>query len=205
MNDENKDKSLVPITSEAVEYCSLPGQVNQIGNVVYGLQAGRDINITEPAKQTHMGTLIAKFKHEKENDLIFNSMVDKLQHFCSPVDTDEIVGAEAKLLAGEYKDFVDFALKTKEQYSKKLASCQFYESAQHIHACILAKIYTIYHNQVYPLIKNGAEHDVVLSAIQDKIIGPLENLLEENVLELYADEINGAIYYLTGNCHIKWV
>ncbi len=205
MKDENENNSLIPITPETEEDGSLPGQVNQIGNVVYGLQAGRDIYLTEPAKQTHMGKLIEKFKYEKENDVIFNSMVEKLQHFCSQVDADEVVGAEAKLLAGEYKDFVDFALKAKEQYSKKLASCQFYEAAQLIHACILAKIYTIYHNQIYPLIINGATQDIVLAAIQDRIVVPIENLLEENVLELYADEINGAIYYLTGNCHIKWV
>ena len=40
--------------------------------------------------------------------------------------------------------------------------------------------------------------------IDDKVIKPAIFVLGENVLKLLKEDINGMIYFLTGNCHIKW-
>ena len=36
------------------------------------------------------------------------------------------------------------------------------------------------------------------------VYAKIAECLGENILELYDDEIAGMLFYLTGNCHIKW-
>jgi hypothetical protein len=183
----------------------------QKNNVVGRDQAGRDIINTslevQFPRKSYMTGLIERFKHEKENDIQFHAMLEKLQEYCSNIDTegDEIVGLERKLSAGKFAGFVEFAKRTKEIFSKKLVKYQLYESAQTIYAYILADVFTRYHNHVYPLVQNAASESEIHKAVHENVIEPIQVILEENVLELFADEINGALYYLTGNCHIKWV
>jgi hypothetical protein len=179
-------------------------------NIVGGDQAGRDIiKLYEGQlpKPSYMTRLMDKLKHEKENDIQFHQILEKLQEFCSTIDRDgtEVVGLDEKLIAGGFLSFIEFAKWTKEAFSKKLVKFQLYESAQMIYAHVLAHVYTRYHDLVYPLIKSKASEKDIHEAIHSKIVEPIQGLLEENVLELFADEINGAIYFLTGNCHIKWV
>ena len=180
-------------------------------NIVGGDQASGDINKTyynvQSPEPSYMTKLMDRFKHEKENDIQFHQMLDKLQEFCSSVDKDgtEVVGLDEKLAAGKFSGYIEFAKRTKEAFSKKLVKLQLYESAQTIFAYVLADIYTRYYNFIYPLVQSKALEKEIHQAIHEKIVKPIQELLEENLLELFADEINGAIYYLTGTCRIKWV
>jgi hypothetical protein len=45
---------------------------------------------------------------------------------------------------------------------------------------------------------------VIQRALVDSVITPIEDVLGENPLLLDAVEVMGMIYYLTGNCHIRW-
>jgi hypothetical protein len=54
------------------------------------------------------------------------------------------------------------------------------------------------------MIALNADLTEIKRAVQHEIIDPIEAMLGENVLDLYADEINGMLYFLTGNCHIRW-
>lgn len=186
----------------------------QSENIVFGDQSAGDIDksthyhLPQPTKPA-LGKLIEKYEKEKANDIIFNSMVDKLQHFSSSQDIEgeTIIGLEAKLKAGNCSEYIEHAIKLKEIFVKRLIKLQLYESAQKILAFLLADIYGRFHNTVYPLIKQGNSQDQVFNAIQEDIIDPIHKMFEECFLslDLYKDEINGAIYFLTGNCHIKWV
>lgn len=186
-------------------------ETSQEGNIVGGDQAGRDIVKTnvyvnaDPARPTVMGRLIAKFKAERAGDAAFARVIERLQHYGSQVPGEEIIGLEPKLEAGGRNGFCNFAQKTKELFTKKLAQHQLSESAQEIHAHLLAEVYTRFHNHVYPLIVSDRPRDEVNRAIQTNVVDPVVGMLEENVLQLYADDINGMLYFLTGNCHIKWV
>jgi hypothetical protein len=44
-----------------------------------------------------------------------------------------------------------------------------------------------------------------MALVQSQIISPVSELLGENVLDIYPDELSGMLYFLTGNCHIRWV
>lgn len=183
-------------------------KVSQEKNVVFGDQAARDINKTiihTPSKSTCMANLIAKLKKEREEDVRFHEIIKELQHYCTAVENEEIQGLEPKLEAGGRKDFVDFALRMKESFTKKLAKFEVYKSAQEIFVVLLAEIYTRFTNHVYPKILEQSDVTVVNELIQTKVIDPVVEMLEENELLIYADEINGMIYFLTGNCYIKWV
>ena len=57
---------------------------------------------------------------------------------------------------------------------------------------------------IIPLIKEGLSKTLINKAIQETIIDPIHHLLEVNILNLCSDEIHGMLYFLTGNCHLKW-
>ena len=185
-------------------------EAKQEKNIVGGDQAGRDINKNiyivpnDGGRRTPMGNLIEKFRYEKKNDIQFKKTIEKLEHYSRRVEGDEIIGLEAKLKAAEYDAFIEFAQKTKELFAKKLAKHQFSESAQQIYAFLLAEMWDRYYRNVYPQIQNGLPQDRICKLVETQVLDPIKELLEENVLELYADEISGMLCFLTGNCHIKW-
>lgn len=185
-------------------------KTTQNNNVVLGDQAAGDVikntyNINGGIASTELGRLIEKYKKEFENNIQFNEQIDKLQHYSTPLPDEKIIGLEAKLNAGQRLNYLPFAIQTKEIFVKKLAKYQFYEAAQEIHAFLLAEIYTRYNLHVYPQITSGTQESEINSLIQRKIIDPILGLFSENILHIYSDDINGMLYFLTGNCHIKWI
>lgn len=186
----------------------------QKNNVVHGDQAGGDIikyiNHTinlytaDGSQPTPMGRLVQKFKKERENDAQFHETLEILKHFARPLPGEDLSGLEAKLRASGREGLLDFAQQAKELFTKKLVEHQFSEAAQEIHAYLLAEIWTRFHTEVRPAIQQHADPTVVNTLVRERIIQPAQTLLDENVLHLFSAEINGMLYYLTGNCHIKW-
>ena len=74
---------------------------------------------------------------------------------------EEIGGLEEKLRAGNYENLLDFAQKTKELFTKKLASYQFSETAQEIHAYLLAEVYTRFNFHVFPQMKKDLQQEKI--------------------------------------------
>jgi hypothetical protein len=184
----------------------------QSQNVVAGDQAGRDIHKTTvinyghgPGCRSEIVLLTEKFRAERANDVTFNETIAKLEHFHAEIHDEPIVGVEDKLAAAGYSpQMVEFAKKTKELFAKKLVEFQLFESAQRIQALLLAEVYSRFHNFIAPMIASDADLTEINEVVQHEIIEPIQTMLGENVLGLYADEINGMLYFLTGNCHIRW-
>lgn len=183
----------------------------QENNIVLGDQTGRDrinhtINLysSDGSQPTQMGRLIEKFKRERQNDTRFNETLEILKHFARPLSGEDIAGLEAKLRASGREGLLLFAQQTKELFTKKLVEHQFSESAQEIHAYLLAEVYTRFHTEVFPAIQQGAAPEAVNALVQHRVVQPVQALLDANVLRLFSTEINGMLYYLTGNCHIRW-
>lgn len=182
-------------------------ETKQDKNVVDGILSGRDttININPSKTPSYMERLIEKFKEEKKGDVEFNDVIEKLQHYQTKIRDEPVKGLEQKLVVGNQEDRVQYAIRYKEQFAMNLTKNQLYQSAQEICTYILAEVCTRFNSHVYPAIKNGSTTLVINELIQKQVIDPVQELLGENVLELYADDVNGMIYFLTGNCHIKWV
>jgi hypothetical protein len=175
--------------------------------------AGRDLTnnaitiATTPTSGAHpaaafINRLTQKYQQEKSSSAEFRQTVERLEHYQTL--TGPTLTLEEKLTQGGRADMIEFALKTKEMFTKKLAKHSLYESAQQIHAFLLAEVYTRYHDHVYQHVCKNDPPDVINALIRTQIIDPLLGILGDNVLGHYADEINGMLYFLTGNCHIKW-
>lgn len=178
------------------------------GSTLY--QAGRDIHqttINYSDRIQVMEKLVRLYNDEKKKGLNseFIGYIRKLEKFTTSIDGD-LLDLRQKLEAGGYKNDFDWALELKEEYAKILQENKFSLACQHIHAYLLAWIIVLFKQFVADAVKSGQSRDIVKQIIIDKVISPVENLVggENNVLELYSDDITGMIYYLTGNCHLKW-
>jgi len=182
---------------------------NTIGN---GDIAGRDvikpttINIGRVSfgGKSQLEILYDKLEQEKQNSAGLCEMVEELLHFKTYAVDTEVIGLEKKLENGNRLRYLNFAEKSKEKFTMKLLKNEHSETAQHIYAFLLAKVYSRFETNIYPRLSEGHPEEYINQLIDELIIKPLEDLLGDNLLHIYEDEINGMIYFLMGNCHIKW-
>lgn len=187
-------------------------EVIQSNNTVdKGDIAGRDINkpITinfgrlSLGGKTQLEALYERLEQEKQNSTGLCEMVEELLHFKKYAIDTEVIGLEKKLENGNRLKYLNFAEKTKEKFSMKLLKNEHSETAQHIYAFLLAKVYSRFETNIYPRLSEGYPEEYINQLIDEFIIKPIEDLLGDNLLHIYEDEINGMIYFLMGNCHIK--
>ncbi|MBH8557908.1 ABC-three component system protein [Hymenobacter negativus] len=132
-------------------------------------------------------------------------LIDKLEHYSTLAEDEvEVIGLEQKLVLGGYSSLYGFAVKTKEMFVKHLTKHQFSEAAQKMYAILLVETYACFEQHVYPSIVAGLPAQQVMYLVEEHVYIYLEEKLGSNVLDLYKDEICGMLYFLTGNCHIKW-
>lgn len=163
-------------------------------------------NINYENRLEVMDKLVAAYHEEKANgETAFSGYIRKLEKYTKRAE-GELLDLPTKLRNGGFENDIDWALKLKEEYFMLLRENQFSKATQHIHAYLLAWIMVLYQQFVVDAIKAGQPKEAIKQILLDKVIAPVENTLggKNNVLELYADDINGMIYYLTGNCHLKW-
>lgn len=156
---------------------------------------------------SYIESLTKKFKTEKDNNTAISDIIEELQHYKSQIDGEnfQVQGLEKKLANGGFENIIPKAIEYKEKFSKKLVKHENSESAQEIFAYLLAEVKTNFDLHVYPLILRSVPINQINQTISDFVITPVQNELGENILRIYKDDINGMIFYLTGNCHIKWV
>ena len=183
----------------------------QIKNTVGGDQAGGNIDksnhyhFDRNAKNgSNIKKLYEKFQYEKENNIVFKKIIEELERYTSPKKDEIIIGLEAKLEAGNRENFIEYAIEQKHYYAKKLYQHQFYESAQHVNIYLLGLIRMYFMNHIYPLILKNEDIEIVNLIINEKVVQPLLGEIEGNTLGFTPEDIMGMVYFLTGNCHIKW-
>jgi len=149
--------------------------------------------------------LADEYKKETLNpESLISEVVSKLQHFKNSVDT-EFIGLEQKLINGGFQNELQFACLLKEQYAMYLTSNNLSKASQKIHAFLLARIYVSFNLYIPEAINEGKTNAEIKQIILEKIVQPVEDVLGvDNVLELYHDDVMAMVYFLTGNCHIKW-
>lgn len=186
-------------------------EVSQSNNEVKGDLAGNDINKptysigrTSIGGKSQLEKLYDRLEKERESSTIFSEIVDDLLHYKKNADETEFIGLEKKLENGNRTSYLNFAEKSKEKFAKKLLRNEHSETAQLIYAFLLAKVYSSFEFNIAPRIKENHPEIFINELVSEFIIRPLEDILGENLLRIYDDEINGMIYFLTGNCHIKW-
>jgi len=187
-------------------------EVTQTDNVAGRDIAGRDVNKTysptysfgeSQARVKYMSELLRKFKEDCDRKSQLRDFIDEFDYFNTQLEGD-IVGLEKKLKDGNRDGFIEFALRTKETFFKKLLKYQFSESAQRIHIYLLASLESRFQNQIAPKIREHHPAEEINILIEEALVKPLLLELDENLLHITETDINGMLYFLTGNCHIKW-
>lgn len=167
---------------------------------------GRDsITFNNVFKQSeYLTDLYAKYQAELETNPSLKAIYDDLNYYTSQADGD-VKGLEVKLTEGNRGDVIWHAKRVKERFHKKLIlNSQFSIVAQDIHVFMLASVCSHYMLEVYNKVCEESDPNVINSLINDRIIKPIEAELGRNLFKYTKEDILGMLYFLTGNCHIKW-
>ncbi len=187
--------------------------VTQSNNTIEGDGdiGGRDINKPtynygriSTGGQSQLERLYTKLEEEKKNSMTFSEVIDDLLHYKSYAPNTKVIGLEQKLKNGNRLNYLKFAENSKDKFTRKLLKNEHSETAQLIYAFLLAKVYSSFETYVYPRVIEGHPDEYINNLVSTYIITPIEDILGDNLLRIYEDEINGMVYFLTGNCHIKW-
>ena len=170
-------------------------------------QAGRDLNIFNYHNQSQLyiqySQLVKEFEQElRDGSITFGEFIEKIQHYT--ISTD-VVGLEAKLTEAGFECYIDLAKQRKESYYKKITESTPSKATQKIHAYVLAKICMLFNLHIILAVNSGVSKETIADMILEKVIQPVQNILEtNNVLNIDYDDLMSMVYFLTGNCHIKW-
>ena len=180
-------------------------QSNQENSTVGGHQAGRDVNIyNSPAQMTAMRRWLEKYCEEARLNCRYQQVIDSLQHYITNVDDGQVIGLEGKLSAAGRQDQLMKAMRFKELFAKMLQAHILFKSAQEILAHLLGKMDALFDHKVQPLIAAQRPASDIDAIVLCEVLQPLLNDLDENDLGIHMQQLRGMLYFLTGNCHIKW-
>ncbi len=170
---------------------------------------GRDdksVNITYNSsnRSTYLQDLYNRYQKEKNENPDFKELCEELDYFNSIIDED-VIGLEEKLRQGGREKLISYALEVKERFHKKLMkTSQYSEIAQDINVYLLTKVRRGFLMDIHNLICDNEPEDKINLLITERIIKPVQEDLGINLFRYNEDDIMGMIFFLTGNCHIKW-
>ena len=180
----------------------------QIGNKPSGDLVARDkktvIIHKYGSRRTSISILNDKYLQEMRKDTEIFEYIQQLLHYVDSPE-DDVRGLEEKLRSAlRDRNYIEEAKKYKELFAKRLIKRDLSPSAQKIFAYLLGKIKQSFRHKIIPSIKNGVDHHTIEEMIFSDVIEPIYEGLEENPLEITWDESIGMLYFLTGNCHLRW-
>lgn len=183
---------------------------------------GRDVNIYQVAGDFHQTSsnaespkysrvsvfrrLFEKLEREVAEDKVLTGYIRQLEIYTRVVENEEVVGLEHKLRTAGRDRQLTLATGLKENVFATLKANLFSPTYQMIAATLMAKVHERFETHVRPLIENGAETAAIDRAVSQHIIAPFSEELEEcpQFEDVAVDYVRGMIYFLTGNCHIRW-
>lgn len=178
---------------------------SQSGNRAKGdIVAGNQTNITNVyAPAGPLSHLYEQLRHPPANPGI-SDIADQLRHFCSAVTDGDVRGLEEKLTSAGRTDLIPAATYLKETATKLIMRWQTSRAAQDIITFILSHMYKNYLLHVQPAIEADHPRTIIDSLISEKVIEPAEQMLGENALSITSTDLLGLVFFLGGNCHIRW-
>lgn len=183
-------------------------RTRQTNNTAGGDIAGRDVikTVYNTPMPTALGQLIKKYKDESEEDHVLKEYIDDLILFAKPVPKDPLIGLENKLNAAGRDSEIYEALILKEIIYERLKANIGSPSFQQIYAYLLGDTKERFTTYVKPLINSGASNCEIDKAIFENVINPIRNDLEKcgEIHGFTLQSLKGLMYFLAGNCHIRW-
>ena len=172
------------------------------GDIVGGNQNKTINNVYLPPSP--LTRLYERFRASSAGQPYAAQISEQLQHYCS-VDTDgDVRGLEEKLTSADRKYLLKTAARLKENATKTIMKWQTSGVAQDILTFILSNIYSEFMLHVTPAIESGATRQEVDALISEKVIKPTAEILGDNDLMLTPTDLLGLLFFLGGNCHVRW-
>ena len=172
------------------------------GDLVAGNKSVSTFQSIYAESNAELLALYAKLKSNSA-DASDGSFCEKLEHYLSANSEIDIRGLSDKLTAGGRQDQIAFATSLKQEATKAVMKHQTSRTAQRIYTIVLDELHTRFSLRVTPLIEGGAGRTEVDWSIQN-ILDEIRMMLGENVLEITVKDLFALLYFLGGNCHIRW-
>jgi hypothetical protein len=178
-------------------------KTTQSGNVAGGDIVAGD-KITTSPRRTPITELNDRYIAASGDKDGLDGFIDALQHYWDKATTGDIRPLSQKLTESNRVDIIPDGESLKERATKIILRLQTSHTAQELLAHILADLHARFFCEVRSSIQAGADRVTIDALLNDKVIGPTLNDLETNPLRLSRVDLLGLIYFLTGNCHIRW-
>lgn len=181
--------------------------LSQNDNVVGGSIAGRDlIQITNQPGKTQIALLCERLNAEQgSHGAPATAFMEELQHFLDRAPVTAISRSlNQKLSDTGRSDVAEFAELMKERAFKKIMRLQSSNTAQEILVHVLGELRVRFLSHVTPLIASNAGRVAIDAAMHDQVVAPVAAALTPTPLMLNPDSVQGLLYFLAGNCHVKW-
>lgn len=173
------------------------------GITAAGDVVGRDkITNNNLAHPRQLDLLSESFRVEVERNSTTTEIIDELHHY-SNVRTD-IRDLSQKLNAAGFGYLLSEAEELKQLVAKLIIKYQHYRSAQKIITYLLAEVESIFNAEIkgkLPSVSSEAELKLIL---RECLIKEIQDKLGDNVLDIFNRQVNGMVFFLTGNCHLEW-
>lgn len=175
------------------------------GDIVGGNKTENNFNFSSPLAlgNCELSRLYVKLKQDDPSKEIARGFCEQLQHYMSSTTDGDVRGLEKKLEESGRLDQLLIAKSMKENAFKAIMRRQTSNTAQRIFTIVLDELHTNFMLTATPLIQSEAGRAVVDQAIL-KVINDTKSILGENLLEITAKDLFSLIYFLGGNCHIRW-
>lgn len=189
--------SLLPITRQENNSAA--------GDIVAGNKTTTNISFNSPVSMVNsqLERLYNKFKDEQSAGVLTSGIDEALQHYISSPTDGDVRGLEEKLIAAGRDSELYLAKQLKERATKSIMRHETSRTAQKIYTLVLDEIHTGFALTSTPLIQNDANSVVVDQSIL-KLVREIHASLGENMLDLSIKDVWALVYYLGGNCHIRW-
>lgn len=183
------------------------GSTSIAKNTVSGDLAGGDIHkntYVTARTSTAMTKLVEQYMAEISADKTLTDWTEKLEHFMSNFVNSDIRSLEEKLAAAGRKYLIESARLKKQSAYKAIMRQQGSRSAQTIYTFLMAEIVVNFEQAVLPLVQAREPPEAVDAAMLQNVISPALAMLEQNPLMLDKMDIQSLVYFLAGNCYIRW-
>jgi len=163
---------------------------------------GRDKTTNILPAPTQMDLLTKKYVEEKSNQQETNEIIDELTHYSN--ENYDIRDLTEKLEDAGFGYLIETGEELKEEVSKLIILNQHYKSAQKIITYLLAEVESIFNANIKGKLLTTKEESALKLLFRTHLEQEIQAQLGENVLEIFNRQINGMVYFLTGNYHLEW-
>jgi len=177
--------------------------LNWFRNIIAGGDVvGRDKITNILPTPTQMDLLSQKYVEEKANHQITYEIIDELTHYSN--EKHDIRDLAQKLQDAGFCYLIEVGEELKEEVSKLIIRHQHYKSAQKIITYLLAEVESIFNAHIKSKLFDVKEESALKLLFRAHLEKEIQTHLGDNVLEIFNRQINGMVYFLTGNCHLQW-